>query len=143
MAYKNWEIADFKYLSDTVPLKYLSPTFYKGIFAIKVTCPVARSTWRFAGWVNILALGSNFPGNEGLVIQQEKLNLNSPLLIQPPNSDYYRIEIDFPRWFSSAEVIIWQAEKDGISELEIDLKLNQINFQLIMDKLNNLPDILQ
>lgn len=91
--------------------------------------------------MNIFALGSNFPVSNGLVIQQEKLWLNVAVLVQPLDSDYYRIEIDFPRWFSAVEVIVWQAERNEIPVEEIDLKLAQNDFKSILDKLNNLPNI--
>lgn len=143
MFYRNWEIADFRYLSGAPPLKYLSPTLYKNIFAIKITCPNARATWKFGGWVNIFGLGSNFPGAEGLVVQQIKLNLNSPLLVQPPTDfDYYRIEIDFPRWFFAAEVIVWQTnyessiEKESANQLA-EVAVNLENIKIDLSKMIN------
>lgn len=144
MGYTNWRIADFKYLvkADNLPLKYLSPILYAGVFATKVTSALARPTWKFGGSINVLGLGSNFPGEGGLLIDRLSLPINKPLLVNPSEKfEYYQVEIDLPRWFPNAEIIIWQADSDEISSSEIDLKLSQNDFQSIMDKLNNLPNI--
>lgn len=148
MTYKDWAVADFRSLSGSPPLKYESPTLNGRGFAIKITNSQARNTWRFAGWLNLLSLENFF--ESGLVIRQQKLTLNSIYLIHGSDNDYHKLNIDFPRWFNVAEVVVWQANTSDATEaiaaiasgektlnqVEIDLEKIKIDLSTMINPFN-------
>jgi hypothetical protein len=137
--YADWEIADFCYISGNPPLYYSSPIFRRNIFVIKIINPLAKPTWKFAGWVELITIGHNLSSVQEIIVKQDKLLLGKSLFLEGNlGAEHHKIDISFPRWFTCAEITIWQSEEEAA---KIDFKLNQIDFQKIIDKLDNLPDI--
>jgi hypothetical protein len=124
-----WEFGDFRYLNaaygEALPLKYISPIFPNDNIAIKVTSANVKPTWVFAGtayqYENTI-LGESLTNETRLTLGRIHLILN---ILQP-----YKITINLPRWFISAEIFVWHAPTP-LLETEIDLK-----------KINNELDIL-
>ena len=112
--------------------------------------PTAKSTWKFAGWLN-QQISTTLPVKNGVadVERGKRLWLSKVQVIEfDPIIEDYQVSINFPHWLSTVEVAIWQTERvtsRGVSQRMImegiDLKLSEIDFQKIIAKLDNLPSI--
>lgn len=152
----NWIVRDSQFLQvapeNPIP-NYLSiEIFNSNVIGVLVNNTEARDTWNFAGW---LERQINLPFGPDLVTSSadyRKLWLRQKqLIIFPTTVSNYRITVRFPKWFTQANITIWEYQGAGANDTgkyssipteqaidSIDLRLNNINFQPILDKLNDL-----
>ncbi len=102
------------------------------IIAIAITSSTAKPTWYFAGFLNQrIAIGlvvSGLPDSD--VLQRRKLYLDRiSVLIFPKLSTSYSLSLELPKWFTKANLTVWEyvgPESDSTENLIATLQ-NTVN----------------
>lgn len=104
-------------------------TFSSNIIGVLATVEDAPNTWEFGGYMHQkvnLGFGSASPGTAQL--NPRKLFLKrKQLFVFPDYLPPYKLSINFPKWFPSAKIMIWEYLGPQIDTVEqkLDTLLQQ------------------
>jgi hypothetical protein len=106
------------------------------IFAISISTAVPEdATWRFAGYANQkMSTGLVLGGSQDATLNKsEKLFLDQINLVMFPKiSANFSLSISLPKWFRSAQIIVWRyiGVDDTSEEILLTQEFANLNFKL-------------
>jgi len=119
----NWSLAFENTLSGSSPISVIVPALTSQVLAVYVSTRSQQDTWYTGGWLN------QQPQTAQLVDStttwnsySKRLSLGGNIICFPNQFDLYEIEINFPRWFETVFITIWQyvgsQDTSGISTID-------------------------
>jgi len=106
----DWSLIYEQTLSGSQLPNFLIPAnFTSQILAIYISVPNASSTWHTGGWLNQQPQTAELVDSSTTWNSYSKrLSLGGNIISFPNEFDSYEIEINFPKWFDSVFIAIWQ-----------------------------------
>lgn len=124
---EHWIIRDSQTIvfpESSIPEYSSIVTFSSNIIGVLATVEDAPNNWEFGGYIHQrinFPFGSAFSGSSAQLNPRKLFLRRQQLFIFPDFLPPYKLSIDFPRWFPSASIKIWEYLGPQIDTVETKL----------------------